>query len=177
MLEHRFRFGAEDEETVGNREVERVDAELISREEEFATLRVVNDEGKLAVETIQKRFAFILVEVQQHFDVAVGAKDVTASDKLLAQLEIVVDLAIAHQHNRIVFIEDGLIAAGKIDNAETAETECDVVIDKVSVGIGATMKERIGHTSQHMFIDASLAAHIQISGKAAHRLSGPPFLN
>jgi len=47
----------------------------------------------------------------------VGFEDVAAGDELLAQLEVVVDLAVEEDLERAVLVADGLPAAFEVDDA------------------------------------------------------------
>src|SRR5215212_9566939 len=121
MLHKRLDFRTEKEQAVGDCVEERVDAEVIASEEQGLLLAVVNNKSKLPVDLVQEVDAFVFIQVQQDFDVAVSAEDVSFLLKRVSELAIVVDLAVAEKDERAVFAVDRLVAAGEIDNAQASE--------------------------------------------------------
>ena len=86
-------------------------------------LAVVNDKGKLAIDLVKEIHPMLFVQVQQDFNIRVGAKAMALLDQYFFQLEIVEDLAIAHQHHGPVFVVDRLVATLQIDNAQTPKAQ------------------------------------------------------
>src|ERR1051325_5397079 len=119
MLEDGLDLRSEDEQSVNNRVVERVDPKMIACQKESPVLAVVNDEGKLAVDLVKEVDAMLLVEMQQDFNIRIGPKAMTILYQYFFQLAIVEDLAIAQQHHGTVFVVDRLVATLQIDNAQT----------------------------------------------------------
>ena len=73
-----------------------------------------------ARDAIEKLVAVLLVEMQDDFDVAVSAERVPGLEELRAQLAVVVDLAVADDPESFVFVRDGLMAAGEVDDRQPA---------------------------------------------------------
>ncbi|HZV26982.1 MAG TPA: hypothetical protein VFG00_11905, partial [Acidothermaceae bacterium] len=63
----------------------------------------------------------LLVQVQDNLDIGLAAEAMTAFDKVGAKLRAVVDFAIAHKDERLVFVHHRLRAAAcQIDDGEAA---------------------------------------------------------
>src|SRR5262245_23555668 len=131
MFEDDLDFRSEDEQAVNNRVVKRVDAEMIACQKEPSVLAVVNEKGKLAIDLVKEIQPMLFVQVQQDFNIRVGAKAMALLDQYFFQLEIVEDLAIAHQHHGPVFVVYRLVAALQVDNAQTAKAESQMIFDKI----------------------------------------------
>ena len=64
---------------------------------------------------------------------------VAARDELLAQGEMVVDLAIEHDPERAVFVRNRLMPARHIDNAEPPHADADCAIRIKAFVVGTAM--------------------------------------
>jgi len=69
----------------------------------------------------------------------------TATLQILPQLGVVIDLAIKHHPNAAVFIGNRLMAAGKIDNAETAKTKTNTRPDIDALVVRTTVNNGLVH--------------------------------
>jgi hypothetical protein len=65
--------------------------------------------------------------------------------ELAAQLAVVVDLAIADQHDRAIGVVQRLPAAGQVDDREAPMAECHEIVMMDSLAIRAAMGECIQH--------------------------------
>src|SRR6476619_4412519 len=148
MREYGFDFRGEDEHVVDDRVVERIDPEMISREQQLALFSVEQCKGKLAIEFVDEIDAIFLVKMGEHFDVAAGAERVPFFNQGGSQLAIVVDLAITNYDDGFVFIEEGLVAAFEVDDAQPAKAETDIVRNEVARRIRPAMNELVGHFLQ-----------------------------
>ena len=79
---------------------------------------VPNGKGKLAVQPAQASRAIRLVQVQNHFCVAVRGKIVTQLNQLFAQFAIVEDFAVKANPQRAIFIAQRLLPTSQVDDAE-----------------------------------------------------------
>src|SRR5215213_8210326 len=158
MLEYGLDFGREDQNFIDDRVIKRIDAELISGQHQLLLFLVVERECKLAVEFVDEIYAVFFVEVDENFDVAASAKRVSFFDQAASQLAVVIDLAIANDHDGFVFIEEWLVAAFQIDDAQSAKAEADIVFDKVARRVRASMDELVRHLHQKIAVYLALFA-------------------
>src|ERR671913_314111 len=94
--------------------------DAIAGEKQFLRSFVPDREGKHAAQVFRTVNAILIVSVNDRFRIAVGVKGVTKLFQLLAQLEIVVDLAVEDDPGAAIVIVDRLLPALPIDNCETA---------------------------------------------------------
>ena len=66
--------------------------------------------------------------MDDHFGVGVGIEAMAGLFEFLAQLGEIVNFAVEHHPDGFVFIVDGLVAAGQVDDAEPAHAQADVVL-------------------------------------------------
>ena len=95
----------------------------------------------------------LLVEVHEHFGVALGGEPVAASLELGPKLAVVVDLAVLDDPDRLVLVADRLIAAREIDDGQASRSEADVAVDVRATAVGAAVNEGLVHRSQDLGID------------------------
>src|SRR5689334_2271144 len=98
MLQEGFDFRTKDECSIPHRIEQRIDAEVIASEKQRLLFTVVDDKSKLSIKLVQKIDAFVFVQMQQHFNIAVGAEHVSFLLERISELTVIVDLAIAEQH-------------------------------------------------------------------------------
>src|SRR4051794_37399262 len=105
------------------------------------------------------RGAFLLVEMNDGFGVAVRAKLVTRGFEPGAKLLIVVRLAVKYDPDAAVLVAHRLRAGGKIDDGEATVPQGDTrdrfswslqteFIEIRSIGVGTAMAQTIGHALQ-----------------------------
>src|ERR1700694_1602418 len=95
----------------------------------------------------------------------------------LAQLEMVVDLAVLHDPDRRVLVVDGLVAALDVDDREAAQAEGDAAAGNAPVPLGAPRparrrRHRRSHTSI-CYEFGPTASHSSLSACAAIGLRSP----
>src|SRR5947209_1139953 len=95
MREDGLDLRGEDKDAVGDRVVEGVDAELVSRQQESPGFPVVEGEGELTVQSVEEVESVFLVQVEQHLDIALAAEAVPPLLQLAPQLSVVENLAVA----------------------------------------------------------------------------------
>jgi hypothetical protein len=131
-----------------------LDTEVVAVEDELALAltKVGDGERPHAVEACRAARAPFLIRVDDDLAVAAGAKDVPGGHKLGVQLAVVVDLAVVHQPDRLVFVGDGLVTAFAIDDAEAAVTEADGgPLERAGV-VGTAMHEGGGHAAEELAV-------------------------
>ena len=122
----RFQF-AREKETIRFEAVnERFLADAVASEEEPLARFVPDREGEHSVEFGEALESVLFVRLQENLDVGLRAEDAPAAPKFLAQLDVVVNLAVKGQPDRLIRVDERLTArARKVDNRETPMTESD----------------------------------------------------
>jgi hypothetical protein len=119
--EHGFDLAAERQEVRSHRIVQRLDAVAITRQMQRVVPGVVQPEREHAVQASHTLGAELLPRVEQDLGVGAGPEDVAARDELVAQLAIVVDLAVVGQPIAMVRAGHRLVAIrAEIDDRQPA---------------------------------------------------------
>src|SRR5262249_4647806 len=121
-------------------------------------------DGEHAIELVQEIEAAVFVQMNDDFGVAmVGGKPVSGALELLAQLDVVVDLAVEDDRNGAVFVEDRLLTGGHVDDRQTAHPQRYVRRLPVAGGVRPAVAQAFGHRGEHGAIvrsgESSYAAH------------------
>ncbi len=87
----------------------------------------------------------ILIEMHQHFRVAVRPEAVSGGLEFSAQGMVVVDLPVEDYGDRAVLVADGLLASADIDDAQSAHAKRHAVGHVIAVGVRAAMRDGIAH--------------------------------
>ncbi len=92
--QQRLHLRAEEEPPLMLGPEQRLDAEPVAGDDQFALLRVPQRQGEHAPETVDEGLAVLGVGVEDHLAVAAGAEAVAQLGELLLQLAVVVDLTV-----------------------------------------------------------------------------------
>ena len=103
--------------------VERFDPERVPAAHQVPGVGVPDGHGVHAPQPGEGVGAFLGVEVQHHFEVAVGAQTPAARFEAGPQLEVVVDLAVADEDVAPIVVAEGLAAVAEPHDGEAAEGE------------------------------------------------------
>ena len=103
--------------------------------------RIPKRKSKHAAQILQHLDAVFFVEMDERFHIAVGREAMPALFEIGAQFDVVIDLAVADDVNRSVFVRDRLLAAREIDNAEPPHRQTDSRRDKKSFIIRPAMPQ------------------------------------
>ena len=126
---------------------QRLLAEAVARQQQAAAALVPEGEREHAVERVHELRAVLLVEVDEHLGVRAAAEGVPALLEQVAQLAVVVDLAVQRRPHVARLVGERLVAAGDVDHAEAPRAERDasprVLVDAFVVG--AAMRLRRVH--------------------------------
>ena len=98
----------------------------------------------------------LLVEVDDHLGVALGREPVARADQGLAQLAVVVDLAVEDDDDRPVLVGDRLVAGREVDDAQPLDAETRAVADEVSARVGAAVLDHGAHALEQFEVDRSV---------------------
>jgi hypothetical protein len=128
MPEQRLDLRREQEARARPGEVERLDPDTVARQDQAALLRVPDPDREHAVDALEHRGAPLLVAVDDHLGVGVvGLEDVAAGEQLLAQRQVVVDLAVEDDLDAAVLVRHRLVRRRReVDDREPPEREPDL---------------------------------------------------
>jgi hypothetical protein len=144
--------------------VQRLDAQLVAREEQALARVVPHRDRKNAIQALDERVAPRLVRVHQHFGVAARAEAVALLLQFRAEVEVVVDLAVERDPAGLVLVRDGLVAPSHVHDGQAAVAERGEVERFDPLVIGAAVLLDAAHLR-----DEGLVAAPRQAGDAAHR--------
>ena len=170
MREKGLYLGAEHDGAAFGVPVQGLDAEGVPCQEELAFCGAVQREGEHAAQAVEHGFAPLLEAVEHHFRIALGGKGVAVRDELAPQRAVVVHLAVEHEHERCVLVEEGLVRAGQVDDGQAAEAQGASLIGVKALGVGAAMGDGVGHAPDGRGGIVARGALIDPADKSAHRV-------
>src|SRR6478736_3298919 len=89
--------------------------------------------------------SLLLVEMHEHFRVAVRPEAVSGGLELPAEAAVVVDLPVEHDDDGAVFVTDGLLSSADVDDAQTTHAERHAVRHVIAVGVRTAVRYGIAH--------------------------------
>ena len=161
----RLQLRAEHERAVVPRVVERLDAEVVAREEELAAAAVPQREREHAGEPVEQSAPHAFQPWTSTSPSPCVREHVAGRRELAPQRAEVVDLAVEDDGDRAVGGHERLPAAGEVDHRQPAMAESDRAVEVKAVGVGAAMRERRGHRGQRV---ARAGIVGEVAGDAAH---------
>src|SRR5208337_3007584 len=173
--EDRLDFGCEVKIPFVKRVVQRLLAQAVARQDQLALGLVVDGEGKHAAQFLDAVGAHFFVEMNDDFGIGVGVEAVAAVFELRAKFGKVVDLAVVNDPGAAVFVENGLMASGKVDDGEAAHAETSTIGDVDSLVVGASVHNLLAHVVHESFGDVAFAGCAYHSGNATHGSGIYPF--
>ena len=126
-------------------------AEPIPRKEKTSLFNVIQRESPHPVQTGNKLLAPLTVTVEQDLGIrVVGQKTMPELDKLPAEFQMIVDLAVENDSQPTVRRPHGLVAADQIDDGKAAVPQINGPrgIVPMPLRIGPAMAQQIGHVPQ-----------------------------
>jgi hypothetical protein len=130
-----------------------LDAKPISGQHEPSMTGIPDSEAEHASQEIHTAHPMVLVQVDDDFDIRIGMETMAGGLQVSTQFLVVVDLSVAHNRDRAVFIGNGLIAVLQVDDAQSAEAETDARFNKVTVPIRSTVGHHVRHSMKHIPVD------------------------
>src|SRR5438445_7121539 len=103
------------------------------------------------------------------FGIGVGTENVAAGAQLVAQLDEVINFAVIDDPDGFVFVGDGLVAGGKINNAEAAHAQPDRAVHVCAVVVRTAVGDHVAHAAHDCRIGYAAAVCCHHSGNAPHR--------
>src|SRR5712691_6535201 len=167
VAQQRLQLRREHEAVAGDRVVQRLDAHAVAGKEERVLHAVQKAERELAVETLDHLLAPLFPAVDEHLGVGLRREHVAGGEQLLAQLEVVEDLAVLDDPHGRVLVVHRLVPAGEVDDRQPAHAERYAVeLDRAFV-VGPAVGHRRAHPRDELATergiparDATDAAHL-----------------
>src|SRR5271157_314049 len=104
------------------------------------------------------------------FGVGVGIEAMAAAFELGAEFGKVVNFAVENDPCVAVFVEDGLMSSGEVDDAEAAHAETSAVGDVETLVVGAAVHDLVAHMAHKCFGNVALASCAHHSSDSTHGL-------
>ncbi len=183
-IEQAFLLAAEHCSARTGRHVQRLDAEWVAGAEQFAFHRVPQGKGEHAPQPGQRVGAPVVIGGDDRLAVPVGGEyGAMLGAQLLAQLQVVVDLAVEHQHIPVGGLRRApaqrLVAVGDIDDRQPVEPQhrgwpC-VVVRPCARLVGTTVAHQVRRARNRGYeVCGHLTGRVGNQGKqSAHRASMP----
>ncbi len=154
---------------------QRLDAEVVPRQDEALGRFVPDGEGKDAVEPPGGLLSPGQVGGQHHLRVGAGGEGVAQGLQLPAQFRRVVELAVVRQDHGAAapLPHHGLDAPGRVDDDQPPLADGRVAGDPVAVLVRAAAREGAGHGFKYRRFLAQIPFPVDPSRDAAHGLRPP----
>src|ERR1700754_425033 len=153
----------------------------VAREKQLLGPLVPDRKRKHAAQVLRTINAPLIVSMNDRFGVAVGVELVTELFQLLAQFEVVVDLAVEDDPRGTVLVVNRLLTAFQVDDREPAHPEANGAINVKTVVVRPAMANRVAHARQQLFVnrlavvsnESNDATHIAVKSAGACPGGGP----
>src|SRR5207249_5941448 len=107
---------------------QRLDTKPVARREDRAVYAVPQHNRKLSPQPLQAVSTEVLVKMQGNFTVRAGAQAMTGLLQLFLNWFVAVEFAVYDDPERFIFISDGLISRGQVDNAQAGVSKAHAPI-------------------------------------------------
>ena len=141
----RAQLGGELEPARDDAVEQRLDPEAIAGEDEAAASGIPDRDREHAAQALRESRPVLLVEMDEHLGVAVGAEAVALRLQLGAELPVVVELAVLDDDDAAVLVRDRLVAGLEVDDRQPAGGETDGAVDVDAARVGPAVDERRAH--------------------------------
>ena len=143
--EQRLDFRAE-REALRLRDVEeRLLTKVIARCEQPLLARIPECESEHAAQVLEQTIAVRFVQADDHFAIAHRHESMAVRLELLAQLQVVVDLAVANQPDRALGIAQRLPPALQVDDRESPVSEHGAALPMDALAVRTAMRKSAQH--------------------------------
>ena len=143
--EQALKLGTEQQPAAGLSIVQRLYAQAISRQENAFFAKVGNGEGKHAVEMLEHVDAHLVVEMDEHFRIAIGAEAMPFGLQLTPQLSVIIDFAIEGDDGRAIGAHHGLIAIFEINDLQSPHAHSKAADAVGAPSVWSTVENGIAH--------------------------------
>ena len=169
-----FDFGSEEQPPVDESPVERLHAETIAREEQPPARGVPDGEREHAPKPIDTGITPLLVGMDDGLGVGAGSIAMARLLEFLADGGVVVDLAVEHDPDRLVFVGERLMTGCQVHDAQPSVADRCLLIRKQPGIVRAPVGEQVAHISHARALVGMETIGRHYSRNSAHRLPGPP---
>ena len=145
-----------------------LDAQAVTRKKQGLLVAVPQGEGEHAAKALHAGLAPRLPGVQDDLGVAAGAEGVAQGFEFGHQFLVVVDFAVEDDDDRVVFVEQGLLAGGDVNDRQTAVAEGDTGLLVQARFIGPPVRLDVVDAGNQRRVEVALAAGVKESGDATH---------
>src|SRR2546425_9607313 len=172
MFQQGSELGTENQLSVELRVQKRLFSHAIARQEKRFGAFIPNRKRKHPAQVLWTIGAPLVVGVNDSFRIAVGIELVAELFELLAQLAIVVDLAVENNPGGAVLIMNRLLSVREIDDREPPHRQSHPIAEIETVIVRTTMTNRLVHAREQLTINRS-AVFVNYSCNATHDLLRP----
>ena len=150
------------------RDVERLDAKPVAREEQRLGRRVPDGEREHAAEQLDTARTVLLIEVQNRLGIALRRECVSAPQQLAPQVAVIVDLAVEDDDLGPIFVENRLAPAGQVDDAEPPHAQSHGAVHIDTLVVRPSVPDRFAHLPHEERRDRAVPVRVDESYDAAH---------
>ena len=169
MGQQGLQFGPEEQvAVVQQREVHRLDAQAVARHEEGLAVAVPQRKGEHAAQSLHAVFAPGLPGVHDDFGVALGVEHMAQRLQLRNQRLEVVDLAVEDDDHRPVFVEQGLLPGGHVDDRQAPMPEPHAGFEVQAAFVRPPVGLRLVHAVQDRMRHGARRTRVEDAGDATH---------
>ena len=138
-------LGPEDDAAAIVKDVQRLDAEGVARQDQGAGRGIPEGQAKHAVEPRQCTKTPLLVGMHDDFGIGTGLESVTEGLQFVAQLAEVVDFSVEHDPHGAGLVGDGLVASFQVDDAQPPYPKGQSPVAEDAFVIGTAVDEAPRH--------------------------------
>src|SRR5215469_8157662 len=106
--------------------------------------------------------------MDDHFRIRVGVEAMPAPLELASQLGEVIDFSIEDGPNRAVFVENRLMSAGNVDDAEAPHSQAGILLREDAFVVRAAMDDGLAHAVNGYRVDSLSPVRADDSRDSAH---------
>ena len=138
----------EDDEPVPFVQVKRFLAHPVAGQQKSLFALVPERESEHAPKMLDTVVSMLLVEVENHLAIAARLEDVPSVTQLIAQLHVVVDLAVRDEDQRVVLVGQRLRTGREVDDAQPPYRQCDALAGELAGAVRAAVNQCPAHASE-----------------------------
>jgi len=150
------------------RPMQRADADAIAGEEQRALPQVHQGERELALQMLEQALAVLLVEMDDILGIGMRAEDVTLGLQQRSLLGVVEQLALVHDGDCAILVEDRLAAIGAPDDLQAALADAHTLGKEPAVLVRPPMHNGRSHAPQSPAVRLALATEVDNASKTTH---------
>ncbi len=125
-----FDFGTKQQPLAVECIMERLLSQAVARDQHLAATFVVKREREHSPQLVDAIPPHLLVQMNNHFRIAVGRKMVATRQKLGTKLRKVINFAVENHPYRTVLVKYRLVSSSQIDDAQAAHSQAGSVFDE-----------------------------------------------